>query len=203
METPLFATAYCPPIAYIALLSRHETICIERHETFPKQTYRNRCEILTGNGTMILTVPATRPNGNHTLTGDMGITYIENWHIKHTRAITAAYNASPYYLYYKDDFEAILAKKYATLIELNTELLKFILKKMKIDTKIEYSTDFVIPANDPIDYRYTLSPKRPCPIEIKSYDQVFGERFEFVPNLSSLDLLFNLGPDSKRYLQTL
>lgn len=202
MPYPLFPTAYCPPIAYMALLAHYPHASIERCETFPKQTYRNRCEILTGNGPMILSVPAVRTNGNHTLTGDMKITYAEHWNIKHLRAITAAYNASPYFLYYQDGLEKILLQPYEHLIDLNMALLTFLLQKMKIATTIELTNDFVAPQEmDANDFRYTLSPKLPCPIEIPPYDQVFADRFPFHPNLSSLDLLFNMGPDSKRYLE--
>ncbi len=204
MQPPLFCTAYLPPIAYMALLSRYQQVLIEQCESFPKQTYRNRCVILTGNGLMTLSVHVVHTQGNHTLTSDMGITYAENWNIKHLRAIRAAYNASPYFLYYQDELESILMHPYDRLIDLNHALLLFLLNKMKIKTQVEYTTDFISPKEvDGDDYRYTITPKQPCPITISPYDQVFADRFPFFPNLSSLDLLFNLGPDSKRYLDSI
>jgi len=35
------------------------------------------------------------------------------------------------------------------------------------------------------------------------YDQVFMEKYGFIANLSILDLLFNLGPESADYLHNL
>ena len=100
--TPLFSTAYFPPIAYVATLLQHRELLIEAKETFPKQTYRNRMEIMTAGGVRTLTVPVLR--NNHSRTEEVGIDYKERWNIIHLRTLSAAYSASPYYLYYKDEF---------------------------------------------------------------------------------------------------
>ena len=103
--TPLFSTAYLPPIAYVAALSAQSEALIETQETFPKQTYRNRTEIMTAGGVRTLSVPVVR--NNHSRTEEVGIDYKERWNVIHLRTIAAAYSASPYYLYYKDDLEKI------------------------------------------------------------------------------------------------
>jgi hypothetical protein len=54
MTTALFSTAYFPPISYVAALMLHNQIIIEAKETFPKQTYRNRMEIMTAGGVRTL-----------------------------------------------------------------------------------------------------------------------------------------------------
>ena len=97
---PVFSTAYLPPIAYVAALMQHDDVLIETKETFPKQTYRNRAEIMTAGGVRTLTVPVIRDN--HSRTEEVGIDYKERWNIVHLRTLTAAYSASPYFLYYKD-----------------------------------------------------------------------------------------------------
>lgn len=197
---PLFATAYLPPIAFFAELMRHSAICIEQFETFPKQTYRNRTIILTANGTLPLVVPITHPYGNHTRTNNVGISYAERWNVNHWRAIVSAYSASPYFLYYKDPLESILMHHYDRLIDLNDALLKLILKSLKITTLYTYSTDYLRSINCDTDYRNVFSPKKDLPITFPPYSQVFETKMPFAPNLSILDLLFNLGPDAKRYL---
>ena len=94
--TPLFSTAYFPPIAYVATLLQHPEALVEVKETFPKQTYRNRMEIMTAGGVRTLTVPVVR--NNHSRTEEVGIDYKERWNIIHLRTLEAAYSASPYYL---------------------------------------------------------------------------------------------------------
>ena len=199
----LFSTAYFPPISYVAAMLDKPVVLVEQYETFPKQTYRNRAVVATANGLLPLSVPVIRTNGNHTYTKDMNICYNENCAAKHWRAIESAYNSSPYFLYYKDDVEAILNKKHRTLLELNMDILAFVFKKLKVAKDIILSTDFVVvDANADIeDYRNRFSPKNKEIIQLSPYDQVFEDRFGFVPNLSILDLLFNMGPDSLGYLK--
>ena len=199
----LFSTAYFPPISYVAAMLDKPVVLVEQYETFPKQTYRNRAVVATANGLLPLSVPVIRTNGNHTYTKDMDICYNENWAAKHWRAIESAYNSSPYFLYYKDDVEAILNKKHRTLLELNMDILAFVFKKLKVTKEIILSTDFVTAGAgaDIEDYRNRFSPKNKEIIQLSPYDQVFEDRFGFVPNLSILDLLFNMGPDSLGYLK--
>ena len=194
----LFSTAYFPPISYVAAMLDKPVVVVEQYETFPKQTYRNRAVVATANGLLPLSVPVIRTNGNHTYTKDMDICYNENWAAKHWRAIESAYNSSPYFLYYKDDVEAILNKKHRTLLELNMDILAFVFKKLKEPKDIILSTDFVVvDANADIeDYRNRFSPKNKEIIQLPPYDQVFEDRYGFQQDLSILDLLFNMGPDS-------
>ncbi|MBR5832638.1 MAG: WbqC family protein [Bacteroidales bacterium] len=199
----LFSTAYFPPISYVAAMLNKQVVVVEQYETFPKQTYRNRAVVATANGLLPLSVPVIRTNGNHTYTKDMDICYNENWAAKHWRAIESAYNSSPYFLYYKDDVEAILNKKHRTLLELNMDILAFVFKKLKVAKDIILSTDFVVvDANADIeDYRNRFSPKNKEIIQLPPYDQVFEDRYGFQQDLSILDLLFNMGPDSLGYLK--
>lgn len=198
--TPLFSTAYLPPIAYVAALSAQPEALIETQETFPKQTYRNRTEIMTAGGVRTLSVPVVR--NNHSRTEEVGIDYKERWNVIHLRTIAAAYSASPYYLYYKDDLEKILLQRYERLIDLNDALLQWILHTLKSGCQIRHTQDF---AKDyPADLRDTFSPKRPYPTEgHKPYYQVFADRLPFTPNLSFLDLLMNLGPEAGEYLKSI
>ena len=198
----LFSTAYFPPVSYVAALLQSNSIVVEQYETFPKQTYRNRTVIATANGLLALTVPVVRTNGNHTYTKDMAICYNENWALRHWRAIESAYNSSPYFLYYKDEVEVILNKQHATLIELNMDILAFVVKKLKTKKDILLSDDYVsIIGKETTDYRNIFSPKNKEAIQLPPYDQVFADRFGFQSDISILDLIFNLGPDSLGYLK--
>lgn len=196
--TPVFSTAYLPPIAYVAKALQYTELLIESKETFPKQTYRNRAEIMTAGGVRTLTVPVIRDN--HSRTEEVGIDYKERWNIIHLRTLAAAYSASPYYLYYKDDLEALLTKRYEKLMELNEAMLKWILRLLKADCRLQRTEDYQKMYEE--DFRNTFSPKHPYPTDgMESYYQVFSDRHPFTPNLSIIDLLMNLGPEAKDYLK--
>ena len=202
MTPPLLPTAYLPPISYFALLTGEEQVVIEQWETFPKQTLRNRTTILTSNGPLTLSVPAVRTNGNHTMTHDVGISYAEKWNIRHWRAIESAYNSSPYFLYYKDGLEKIILTPQESILQLNSLLLDYLLKKIKLNVQVSHSMDYTPAETISNDYRETFSEKRRSPSPtLPSYEQVFSAKMPFVPDLSIIDLLFNLGPDTKNYLQ--
>ena len=201
--TPLFSTAYFPPVAYMARMAHIDSAAIEMKETFPKQTYRNRMEIMTAEGVRTLSVPTIR--NNHSRTDEVLIDYKERWNTIHLRTLDAAYAASPYYQYYRDDIEAILMRHYDRLVDLNAATLDWLLKRLKTACTTTLTEDYITAAEaGESDYRNAFTPKRPYPTSnFKTYYQVFSDRQPFAPNLSALDLLANMGPESREYLITL
>lgn len=200
----VFSTAYLPPIGWVAMVLQHagrgEGVLIEAMETFPKQTYRNRTEIMTAGGVRTLSVPVIREN--HSRTEEVRIDYKERWNTIHLRTLTAAYSASPYFLYYKDGLEALLMPHYEKLMDLNGELLKWVFKQLKTDLPMMRTEDYQ--KEYPLDFRNCFSPKVPYPTDnFPSYYQVFSDRVPFVANLSILDALFNLGPETRDYVMAL
>ena len=196
----LFSTAYLPPVAYMAALSRCSEAQIEAKETFPKQTYRNRADIMTAGGVRTMSVPTIRTN--HSRTEEVLIDYKERWNVVHLRTIEAAYSASPYFQYYADELSDIIMKHHERLIDLNMELLMWMMKKMKIRCKTELTTEWLPPTGEADDMRNAFTPKSPYPTNgHKPYYQVFADRIPFTPNLSTLDLLMNLGPEASDYLK--
>lgn len=196
----LLSTAYLPPIHYVALLHQKGHAHIELWEHYVKQTYRNRTTILSANGPLNLIMPLEKDNGTKTQIKDVRIAYHDRWNAEHWNAINSAYNSSPFFEYYKEDLELFFSQKFTFLTDYNMQLLQCILKLMHISCNIEYTTEFLPPDSVPEDYRYTITPKKQTSSVFPPYTQVFEEKFKFVPNLSILDLLCNLGPDSKEYL---
>ena len=109
MNPFLLTTAYFPPIAYFSCLKKAEVTYIEQYENFGKQSYRNRCEIMTANGVIALTVPVAKANSK-TLIKDLKIVYPTPWQKLHFRGIESAYKNSPYYEYYIDDLMPFFEK---------------------------------------------------------------------------------------------
>ena len=180
-------------------------VCVEKYETYPKQTYRNRCNILSANGVLPLSVPVQK--NFHTPTKDIRIDYSEMWQRSHCTALKSAYRNSAFYDYYFYKLERFFEKKETFLVDLNEKILNTLFSILKIDAEWSFTADFVLEPDGFCDMRDCISPKSsknkydesfaPTP-----YIQVFCDRFEFVPNLSILDLLFNVGPESKAYLES-
>lgn len=179
---------------------RHKEVLVEAKETFPKQTYRNRMVIMTAEGIRALSVPTLR--SNHSRTDEVGVDYKERWNVVHFRTLTAAYAASPYWLYYQDDIERLLMTRHDRLLDLNGAVLEWLLQKLKVDCRVALSDDYQPEAEE--DFRTRFSPKMPLSAdEFPPYYQVFADRQPFAANLSVLDLLMNLGPEAREYLSKL
>ena len=196
----LLSTAYLPPISYLSAYVLSEKIIIERFETYTKQTCRNRCNIYGPNGIQILSIPVRKIYGNHTLVKDIRITYTLPWQKIHWKSIETAYNNSPFFLYYRDYFEPFYTRKCNFLIDLNTDLLEIIFNILGIKREIVF-TDQYKKVPSITDLRNKLVQKKPSAIySYPEYVQPFREKSGFIPDLSIIDLLFNLGPETIDYL---
>ena len=198
----LFTTAYFPSISYMARFLAENEPLIEVYETYHKQTYRNRCRVMTANGVESLSVPVVKVNGNHTMTKDMTISLIEPWQHIHSRCLESAYKASPYFDHYYDYLRPIFESRFERLIDLNDAAFRAVLKMLKVNKEIVHTTDYVRDCEN--DLRETFSPKKPFDTSLfPAYYQVFSDKFPFAADLSVLDLIFNEGPEALAYLSTL
>jgi hypothetical protein len=197
----LLPTAYFPSIQYFMLLAAANEVFIEVHETYPKQTYRNRCEIYSANGKLALTVPVIKPQGNHSKTKDIAISDHQNWQIIHWRAIESAYAKSPYFMYYCDDLKPFFELPAKNLVHYNMLLLNFVLDLIGLKTKINFTESYEKSPAGLFDYREIMTPKKPFTLfPLKPYYQVFQSRYGFLPGLSILDLLFNEGSGTRDFI---
>lgn len=200
----IFPTSYFPSISYMAAFLHEAEAEIEQFETYPKQTYRNRCVIMSANGLQVMSVPVSKVFGNHTMTKDMVISYQTPWQQIYQRSLESAYKASPYFDYYFPYIENLFRTKTETLIELNQTALKTILKLLNNNKEIYYTTDYQVVSSEIKDYREIFHPKKTFEKSLFStYYQVFSDRFSFEADLSILDLLFNEGPMAMQYLKKL
>ncbi len=177
-------------------------ICIEAHENFIKQTYRNRCTIVTANGALDLSVPLIN-EGNKTLITEKKISYSEPWQAKHWRAIESSYNNSPYFEFFEDEIKSVILKEHEFLFELNKQSLQSILDILRVKVDITYTTEYKNIIENNIDLRSSISPKEKSRTGDPAYYQPFSERNGFVANASMLDLLFNEGLGALTYLEKL
>jgi hypothetical protein len=197
----LLSTAYFPPTQYFCCLLASAHACMEAHEHYVKQTYRSRCHILAANGVLALTVPVAKTHGAKMPIRDVRIDYSTAWQRQHWRSLTAAYNSSPFFLYYADELEPLFRLRETFLFDLNLRTTQALCDLLEIRTSIGL-TERYLPANSGTlndDYRYRIIPKkseRQPLFAAAAYYQTFAQKFGFVPNLSILDLLFNEGTEA-------
>lgn len=205
-DQALLSTAYFPPIQYISKFLVYPDIIIEQFENYNKQSYRNRCIILSANGPLGLSVPVRKEIHPKILISQLRIDYDTNWTKIHFKALETAYKHSPFFEFYIDDFRPFFQQKYEFLLPFNAAILELILKRTGLNCNINYSSSWVETPISYIDYRNSIHPKpsrtmKDSCFEQASYYQVFLAKFSFVPNLSILDLLFNEGPNSLSILK--
>ena len=198
----LLSTAYFGPVQFYTKVIGHNVVYIEQFENFIKQTYRNRCVILGGNGPVSLVVPVVKGRGPKTLIKDIRISYDVDWQRNHWRTIFSAYNSSPFFEFYQDDLIPFFQKKWNYLLDFNLEIHNVICDCIDIENDLVLTDSFKNVPEDTIDFKSLITPKiKDNNFKAATYTQVFAQKFDFIQNLSILDLLFNEGPNSYTILE--
>ena len=195
----LLSTTYFGPIQWYQKLYRAERVVMEQWESFQKQTYRNRCLIATTQGIQALAVPVVR--GETSLMKDIRISDHGNWRHLHWNALQSAYGESPFFDYYQDDIRPFYEQRWTYLLDFNEAIRARMCELIDITPEVTLSKVFNAKAND--DFREAINPKHPAPdpdFIPKPYYQVYKQKYGFLPNWSSHDLLMNMGPESIFYL---
>lgn len=188
----LLPTAYLPSLGYLREVLRADEVLLEGQEHFVKQTFRNRCEILTANGILSLSIPVEKQSDKE-ITSRKRISYAENWQQQHWRTITSAYKGSPYFEFFEDDLRPFYEQRFEFLMDYNTALLKSVLHILRVKKEIYFTEQYEPHPSGLKDLRampYTEGPITP-------HYQVFSIGSRFVPGLSCIDALFNVGLETK------
>lgn len=198
----LIESHFLPSIEYFCALQRFDSVILEKYEHYNKQSYRNRCYILTAQGTERLSIPVKAAHQKILIT-EVQVDYSIRWQTNLLRTIESAYAKAPFYEHYADDLKKEILFGHPYLFDLNTRLLSMCLQWLKwnlpLSESVSYQKD---PGNRIIDLRDVISAKsnfgtrnfyRPHP-----YHQVFGNNF--APCLSIADLVFCAGPEAASVL---
>ena len=209
----ILATTYFGPVQWYQKLNRFDGVLMEQHEHFLKQTYRNRCVIATTQGVQALTVPVEAPVGegvalSKTEIKDVRISNHGKWRTEHWNALQSAYGESPFFEFYEDDIRPFFENRWEYLLDFNMAITEKMCELLDIHPHIELTSSYQnsLPIGEgwgETDFRTVIHPKHPqedSDFSPKPYYQVYKERLGFLPNLSILDLLFNMGNEAVLYL---
>jgi hypothetical protein len=178
---------YFPSIGFFYHGIIQGKIIIEGCENYQKGGLRNRCFIAGGGGKMGLSVPLIKGKNQQTPIKEVKIDFSSNWQKIHLRTIQAAYGSAPFFEHYIDWVEHCLFQKNLYLFDYVMEII------LSINKKMNFNIDFM--ETETFQHKHDIK----CP-EFPSYHQVFEDRNGFISNLSILDLVMNLGNESKLYL---
>jgi len=193
----VFPISYFPSIIYFKEWFQNENIQLEVYENFQKQTLRNRCEILAGNGILRLSVPVEHQSGVKILTKDVKIIQTGSWKTDHWRAIESSYAYAPYFDDYAQEIQEIIFESTGFLLETNIKCLNLVGEILAKPLSFELSKTYEFQVQN--DFRNVdFSAKEKW--NLNTYQQVFSYNNPFTPNLSIIDLIFNEGPFCRNWI---
>lgn len=193
----ILPSTYLPAISYFAAIIDGDcTIDIGEH--YIKRSPRNRTRIMTAQGVMELSIPIKKANRPRSAMHTMEIDYSKKWQHQHWIAILSAYKSSPFFDHYAPYFEPLYRREYKLLTEFNNDLIKLIIKLLKLQSP-EISNTYIVAKDGDLDLR----PKGAIEVQkaVEPYIQVFFDRIPHEANLSIIDLLFCEGPNARAILE--
>lgn len=156
----------------------------------------HRFTIADTRGRLDLTVPIARPASSRCRWSEIGVSTHGAWWDVHRVALESAYGRTPYFEFYIDRFLPMLSvgvtDRYPRLCDLASawdEQIADILGLTRDNQREATEHDSRL--------------KEAADLQIPPYRQVRASRLGFLPGLSVLDLIFNLGPESQIYLNDL
>lgn len=198
--TVILDPRYCGSIEWYAAMAAHEHCIVDYRGRFNKRNkLTHRATIADVNGPLDLTFPishsgATTTDGKLRWSDILLSTHDEWWNI-HRVAMESAYGRTPFFEFYIDRFLPAwtpgVVERMSTLESLDT----FIDSRIREILGIE--PDVATPVGELVDMRVSELP--PTPYE--PYWQVRSAKLGFIPSLSILDLIFNLGPEACLWLR--
>ncbi|MDP3883018.1 MAG: WbqC family protein [Candidatus Staskawiczbacteria bacterium] len=223
MKGTILQPTYLPWIGYFEMIASSDLFVVFDHVQFERKSWQQRNKIKTANGAVLLTLPVQKMPREAKIS-EIKISYeryspLEN----HFKTIELAYKKAPYFKEYEPLFKKIYSKKYVLLRDLNVEIIKLICDILGVRTKIIFSSNLDLKdknmaktekvinlckhlsithlydahgAKDILDK--PLFEKEDIVIDFQDfqhpkYQQLWGG---FIPYLSAIDLLFNMGEKS-------
>jgi len=196
----VFLPTYFSPIFQFSNIIKFNKIIFENEDNFQKQSYRNRCYIYGPNGKQMLNIPIKKnTNLEKQKTKDTLVDNSLKWQDQHFKSLKASYNCSPFFEFFEDDLQKIFTKKYRYLNDINLDTFLFLLDALQLEVSHKNTNEY---QKNKVknDFRDIANIKQEINKPFPKYIQVFTEKHGFIPNLSTLDLLFMEGPNAISFL---
>tara|TARA_B100001750_G_scaffold90459_1_gene71504 strand:- start:3014 stop:3721 length:708 start_codon:yes stop_codon:yes gene_type:complete len=216
---------YLPWLGFFKKMMNVELFVFLDDVQFRKKGWQNRNRIRINDGTTLLSIPVH--THSYPKINEVTIDNEKNWSMRHKKSILYNYARAPYFGEIKDFIESIFEKKFQYLVDLNTEIIKFIMNELEIKSKIVFSSeleiskkgsDRVLDICKAVDADHYITgtfwaesnlrveefKKSNIDVEFQkfqhpTYKQIHGK---FIPEMSIIDLLFNEGrKEAKKILQ--
>ena len=201
MTHTLLSLAYAGPIAHWVPICKQQPILWEVEDFYKKQSYRNRMEIHAANGKLMLSIPIKHLGyEGHQNYKDVQIANEFPWQRNHWLTLKTAYQCSPFFEYYEDDILPLYHNTYSSLLEFNMQFMETICELLQVQIPQEVTKTYE-KNSEYYDLRSLIDVKSTRNKSVIEYTQVFSEKNGFIPNLSIIDLLFNMGPKTVKLLQ--
>ena len=197
----LIHPTYFPSIALWAAIVQADEVVFEVQDNYQKQTFRNRTEIAGPNGIQQLNVPVNFTQKNRQLSTEVLIDNSQKWQDNHHKSLLAAYSNSPFFEFYIDQLEHIFQKEFTYIVDLNMATFECVLNCLGAEVNWDKSSVFE-KQSSLTDLRFLVESNQPR-FDFPTYIQVFNQKHGFISNLSILDLIFNEGPNSLNYLESI
>lgn len=211
-------SSFLPWFGYFSMMKASSHFIILDDVQFDKNGWRNRNRINRNGEYQWLTVPVRLGKQFGLQIREVEIDYTQKWIPKILGSIESNYKKCKNYSHFAEIIESAISKKPITLHELNVDLIHRIAQELELSTNIEVSSNIETSA-DPNQRLIDLTSKLQCHtylsgqaasdylnierfsasgIEVSWYQfdemlQYSQQSTNFLPKLSIIDLLMNLG----------
>ncbi|MCI9607623.1 MAG: WbqC family protein [Muribaculaceae bacterium] len=186
-------------IGYYALAAAYGKVYIHNGMRFDKRfKSTHRTTIADTRGTIELTVPVSKPHSSSQAAwSDITVSAHGGWWNVQLTALESAYGRTPFFEFYIDSLKHLFSADMCgrPVTELDREADTAVRALLGLDNEVIYLEGSELP-----EYAYDAR-KTELPQASEPYYQVRADKLGFIPGLSILDLLFNLGPEAPLYLK--
>lgn len=184
---------YFGSIHYVQNLMKHKNILFDHNAFFTKMSFKNRMVIMTSQGPLLLTIPIIGGRDQKTPLQDIFIAYHQPWREQHFKSIKTNYKKSPYFEFYEQSLHAMYLNKPEKLVDFLILCFQWMQSQLKVSWEIMNANEQTYLSNEQ-KYMDPWLPNNYNQLkDFPEYHQVFSDKVAFEPNLSILDMLFNVG----------